>query len=735
MNELQRLITSVSYQLYLNALLRCLLLAGSVFLLTLALGTSVGLALGVAALGLISGIFLTKMYQNKKPVAISLLHQRVEGTEYSLELLTKKELNLAEQLQLQRLSARAAQVPTPTVLFAQLPAYGALLLLALGTYYFLPKLLAAPAAKTENQIQETKVPQIPRSVAVALQSARLSVQPPAYTGLPGTSTSELNAAAIVGSQLTWRLQFNAPEGLSVRLTNQRGAEVPFRRAEGYFTYADRLLHSGLYALRAYRDDSLVYQSDYYQLEAQPDLPPKIEPASKELYQYHLLKDPKTMRVSARISDDFRVQQAFIVATLARGSGENVKFREVRFPLDKTNFKESTLTKNIDLKALGFAPGDELYYYWAALDNKQPEGNFTKSDTYFVVYKDTAQLADAELATMAVNVMPEYFRSQRQIIIDTEKLLARRKKISTKEFNHISNEIGFDQKVLRLRYGQFLGEEFETTIGGGNALPTDGEGDVVAGFANLKAFTHDSDHSEVEHDGHDHGHAHAHNHAPAAGSDDKDPLAALMEQYIHSHDDAETNTFYEQSTRSLLKMALEQMWQSELHLRMYEPEQALPYEQKALEYLKIVQQKSRAYVKKSGYDPPPLKEKEKRLTGELGKINPRLSQERRYLPQPVRERAAKVLGYLELTTLSAAQRQQVQQLGHELSEQARSSGPPDWALLGTLQKIASAQVLSAPEKEKLQRTLYGLVRGSDPSPTTAPQTAEPKLQQAFWRHLQ
>jgi hypothetical protein len=54
---------------------------------------------------------------------------------------------------------------------------------------------------------------------------------------------------------------------------------------------------------------------------------------------------------------------------------------------------------------------------------------------------------------------------------------------------------------------------------------------------------------------------------------------MLADYVHSHDDGEANTFYEQSTRSLLKSSLEQMWQSELHLRMYEPEKALPYEKK------------------------------------------------------------------------------------------------------------------------------------------------------------
>ena len=268
--------------------------------------------------------------------------------------------------------------------------------------------------------------------APTFEKATLRIQPPAYTRLPITNSTNLNAVSVVGSGLTWQVQFSSTQNLTVKLVGSRGQALSFKNTGDGFTHQDRLINSGLYAIKAYwrtenNRDSLIYQSDFYRLEAKPDLAPKIEPTSKELYTYHYLKDPKTLSVSATISDDFSVSQAYIVATVARGSGENVKFREMKFPLGQANFKEARLTKTLDLKALQFAPGDELYYYWAAFDNRQPEPNFTKSDSYFVVYKDTTQLEESELATMAVNIMPEYFRSQRQIIIDTEKLIAGKEK--------------------------------------------------------------------------------------------------------------------------------------------------------------------------------------------------------------------------------------------------------------------------------------------------------------------
>ena len=405
---------------------------------------------------------------------------------------------------------------------------------------------------------------------------------------------------------------------------------------------------------------------------------------------------------------------------------------MKFPLGQANFKEARLAKTLDLKALEFAPGDELYYYWAAFDNRQPEPNFTKSDSYFVVYKDTTQLEESELATMAVNIMPEYFRSQRQIIIDTEKLIAGKKKMALKAFQSQSNEIGFDQKALRLRYGQFLGEEFEKSIGGGGGPP---DGDATSGLAaSVDSYMHKHDEGEGDHGAPaQHEEEHGHSHGGGSNADDaKDPIAAMMEQYVHSHDDAETNTFHEQSTRALLKMALENMWQSELHLRLYEPEKALPFEQEALKYLKQSQQKARSYVKKTGFDPPQTKEKETRLTGEFKNVTDQFSQERTYSQERLATLVSRVIGYLELPRLTAQQKQETLQLGNVLANQVMNSGVANWSVLGTLQKLASGKPISATEKTGLKTKLYALTSASE---QTGPSyVSDRTLEKAFWRHL-
>ena len=739
MNQLQKIINGVSYQLYAGAFLRCGLASISALLLASTFSSSWMVSALMAIIGFGIGAYLTGLFQNKRYEAIQLIHQTIQDTEYSLQLLEVEKPNIAEQLQLERLLEKIQLQKVPRALPAQLWMYGLVFLVCLGLRYGLPLLKNEKQLNTNQQEEKVQMVQNQETVP-SFASAQLTITPPSYTKLPVRVVTDLNVSSINGSRLKWQLEFTHSSQLTVKLTNNRGEELPFKKAGDRFEYTDQLYSSGLYGFKAYWKDSLVYQSDYYRLEAIPDLAPKIEPASKELYQYHFLKDPKKLSISAKISDDFLVNQAFIVATVARGSGENVKFREIKLPIAQANFKETKVAQSIDLKALNFAPGDELYYYWAAIDNKRPEPNFTKSDTYFVVYKDTSKVEEAELATMAMNILPEYFRSQRQIIIDSEKLIAKRNKILAKEFNAISNEIGFDQKTLRLRYGQYLGEEYETSIGGGNALPKDNQGEAVVGFALLHGFVHAHDQGEEHaesggHEGHNHG-------GSKKESDDKDPVASILEEYVHSHDDGEANTFYEESTRTLLKMALEQMWQSELHLRMYEPEKAIPFEKKALEYLKSAQQRARTFVKKTSFDPPPIKEKEKRLTGELKNYNEAYFSEKVYSQQQAERLVAEVLGIVEMHTegqkLKSIQKQKVLELGSFLTNKVMNSKVSNWSILSSLQKIASDKSLSDSEKVNLKTKLYQLIDSSLPTTKDASNTSyagDKKLEKAFWKNLQ
>ena len=717
MNKLNKIVSSIAIRLFLIDFLKCsfVAFAGYFFILFLFKNHIIACIAGTllfATLGI-----LLKLWKNKKNAAKEFVHQYNPKLEHSLSLVEKTNLNLIEQMQLERIQETKVDLPLKLDKTIWIMFFAALLSLGLR---FIPSRISTLATDGGNIFTKKTTPD--ERVIPKFKSAQLEIIPPKYTGLSTRISSDLNATVVAGSVLKWEISFENTKNVKVYLENAKGKSIEFNKKTDVYYHQDQILHSGFYSIKAFEKDSMIYQSAFYRIESIPDTSPKIEPTSKKLYSFHQIKDPKTINITAKISDDFSISQAFIVATVARGSGENVKFREVKWPVGGKNLKSSIISKTIDLNALKFSPGDELYYYWAAFDNKQPEPNFSKSDTYFVVFKDTASKDESDLATMAMNILPEYFRSQRQIIIDTEKLIKKKSKIKREVFNSESNEIGYDQKVLRLRYGQYLGEEFENSIGA--APHGEEDGDFMKGFVHA----HDTEEQE---DNHPKPENHEHAHAAENPNTNQDPLAVMMAEYVHSHDDAETNTFYEQSTRSLLKMALEQMWQSELHLRLYEPEKALPFENKALTYLKEAQQKARVFVKKTGFDPPPIKEKEKRLTGELTKFNAQQNITKAFLEDETRLLAAAAIDILEKNKIDASDKQKLILLGQTLAELPAASG----LIMKDIQAIINSKAINMQQRENLRNGLIQILNFVN-QPNKGGKTLKnsKELQSAFRKHL-
>jgi hypothetical protein len=724
LKSLQSHIARIEKQIITVILLKSSLIGISLAGLLLVFGASIPLSsiAGTGFLGL--SFYFFGGFSNHRKAAITHLHQYTKGLEFSLELLNKSNLNIAEQLQIERIIAQMNTEPIGLDFRKVAPFFLILLLplLVFGVSKIIPK--NTPVNNSTEIRNLISLPDSLLEVAVSLKEISLKITPPSYTGIPQSTQNSLQISALKGSRIDWLLQFSDPD-LQVFLINSLRDSLAFDRSTSGFQLSDQVNSSGIYAIQAFKGSLLVYESAFFQLEAIPDLAPIITPLEKELYSYHFYEDGTSKKVEAELSDDFLVAEVYLVATLARGSGENVKFRETRIPISKKNFKTANLDLNLDLKALDFKPGDELYYYWAAIDNKRPEPNFSRSDTYFLNFVDSAGMTEEQLMGMAIHVMPDYFRSQRQIIIDTEKLLASKRAITERAFNVTSNEIGYDQKLLRLRYGQYLGEEFENSAGGG-AMEEGDPADLLAGFR------HDHDHEDegeglakqaltpekVEtHEEHSH--------------EDDGGLGGILDSYLHNHEDEEMNTYYEASTKSMLKMALEQMWQSELYLRLFEPEKALPYQEKALEYLKTVQQKSRVYVKRTAYDPPPIKEEEKRLSGNLEKLDAKIWKEQVAEEKQIAPLAAAVLGMLPKTSLDASDQLKVQRLGQLWTQRMQYSGISDWSLLLYLQELEKG-ILKKEGKSVVFEKLYPLVASN--SELDASFQAERELQKVFWSKL-
>jgi hypothetical protein len=753
MNKLENLIYRTQLQFQFNAILKGLSIGiGSVFLyLSFSWEIEIALLVGtVVAIG--AAIYLGALKQDREK-AKNTLHLYYPELEYSLDILDKENKNVADILQLKRLESqfRSKKVPLmigqrilPAVLF--LLATSGIFGMSLMGLNFKSDEISKPMSGTISHQPKTQ------AEGILLESIKVEIQAPSYTNQKNVIQQQFDIRALEGSRISWTLDFNSKDITEVHMIDGFGLEVKLDENAGRFQLSDRLENPGIYAIRASKNGEVVFQSDFHKLEMIKDKSPLIVPEEKEVYKYHFHKDHMQFKLKAKVSDDFLVRQVYLIATLARGSGENVKFRESKFKLTPTNFQSADIAHAMDLSAMDFKPGDELYYYWLAIDSKRPEANISKSDTYFIQFVDSTGMTDSQLESMAIHVLPDYFRSQRQIIIDTEKLLSSQKDISERKFNEDSNELGYEQKLLRMRYGQYLGEEFESNAPGGTL-------NTAEGRSILESFIHNHDHEgenegspalskfryaalqkyqaeheknqEIlkqqigemvgadDHEHHDHGHS------------EDDELSGLLEEYLHNHDSEEMNTLYEQSTRSMLKMALEMMWQSELHLRLFEPKEALPFQHKALEYLKSVQQKSRVYVKKSGFEPPPIKEAEKRLTGESKDLKTLYARELSATQRELPLMASRILGILHQEYFSPDDQKVIQHFGQLWTERIGNSGMDDWNTLLLLQKL-SAQEINPEEKVLLSKTLQQVTdreRRNNPNALS-----NQKLAKAFWENL-
>jgi hypothetical protein len=727
MSKIEQHIAHIRTQIKINSLLKSLFIGlGSGFLF-FAFQDSLIVSISVFLISFLIAAFFLGLFKDQKVTALQILHERLPSTEFSLELLEKKERNIAEALQWERINL---QVPEekPSIFQEKLLVYLVFFLISVAVFglSFMDWSIRPNSTNQENEISNILTPD-EIETPIEISNLKVTVNPPGYTGLPTIDQNNLEIKTIKASKITWEAEFTNADQLEVKMVNSQGEELEFGKESDLFILSDEASGSGIYALRGYQEGKKVFESSYFPLEVYEDKEPVIQPTEKEIYKFHFQKDVQKMKLEAKVSDDFKVSEVFLVATLARGSGENVKFRESRIDLNQRNFKSSTLSTELDFEALEFKQGDELYYYWAARDNKTPESNFSRSDTYFIKYVDSTGIGEEELAGMAITVLPEYFRSQRQIIIDTEKLIAERGKMKDQTFNETSNNIGYDQKLLRLRYGQYLGEEFENSAGGGSM--EDDDGDILAGYRH--AHDEEGEHEMSVLAGEANESISENTSEVEYNNEDESGLGNLLSAFVHNHGAEDENTFYEESTKSALKMALEQMWESELYLRLYEPEKALPFEKKALEYLKSVQQKSRVYVKRTGFDPPPIKEAEKRLSGELEDIDQQIKKEQSLIRGKLGPLASQVLGMLSKNVISSEDQLVISELGKLWTARMQYSGLDEWSVLLALQQLSSGEITKEGKLE-LFESLYPIANSG--KKLSASYLQQKELEEAFWKNI-
>lgn len=447
----------------------------------------------------------------------------------------------------------------------------------------------APSAETAPVI-----PGVPRLIAQALR-----VTPPAYTGLAARDETVLDAKAPQGSRLQWWLRFD-PQPASAALVFVDGKSLALQRSGDMWIASRELDASTLYRVVA---QGAAKNSRLYRLDAVPDQPPQLKVITPTQGLSLVQNGQRAWELVFEAEDDYGVSaNGELRLTLAQGSGENIAFHEQQRSIaGRGSATRKHYTAHLDLAALGMKVGDDLVAQLVVHDNHAPTPQTARSPSLILRWPAPREDLATGIDGVVQRILPAYFRSQRQIIIDAEALLKQRGRLDAAIFMDRSDALGSDQKLLRLRYGQFLGMEDEghpeappATQKPKPMLPTNDEEEAPAATA---AETH-----------HDDEHGKSGDQSAAFGSE-----AGIMAEFGHVHDQAEATTLLDPQTRATLKLALEQMWQSELSLRQGAPQQALPYAYKALAYIKQVQQADRVYLARTGAQLPPV-DFTRRMTG-------------------------------------------------------------------------------------------------------------------------
>lgn len=597
----------------------------------------------------------------------------------TLFLRSAEELSLLEKFQVEKI---ATTLPIPNSLTAPLKKLSLsliMLIIAFGINYYLSSLTKNTSfvSKSEFTAKENVLPDI--------TDFNVRIIPPTYTGNRTRTQNQFGLKAETGSQIIWHIETNSAVKKVQLIFNDKEIVTLDRTIE----FSKIIYQSGFYQLVL--DGK---KSDLYPIEVIPDLPIPIKITTPKPHTTIDIGQVPKVNLNVSLNDDYGISDAFISATLSSGKGEGVSFTEKKltFNADFKGKRTVNLNKLLDLTALGMKPGDELYFFISAVDNHQQT---SRSDVYLVSIVDTAELMSMAGMANGVDLVPEYFRSQRQIIIDTEKLLKDQPTLVGEEFKNLSNALGMDQKLLRLRYGKFLGEESETGVGG----------------------------EHEEGDGHE---------EPAYGD-----VKALMDEYAHKHDIAEDATFFEPELKAQLKAVLNEMWSSELRLRTYKPQEALPFEYKALRLLKDLQQKSRVFVAKTTIKTTKLK-LEKRLSGELDKIiQPTQQVDFKSTDQTVEalklllavledRKAGKSFKYGDRELLRSGEKQLIMAAAKEPNSYLTA--------LKSLRRLRMATKSTKSEIDAVQKAIQRLVGAETVKPQAKTASPETNLYRSYFNHL-
>jgi hypothetical protein len=279
----------------------------------------------------------------------------------------------------------------------------------------------------------------------------MSLTPPAYTGLPATtSVDPSQIAAVEGTMAALTI-----EGSATRvLAEHEGTARPLTRAaDGHFLDRIELRRTGYYAVETDTGNRRVIP-----IVVSADALPAVRVTVPGRDLVYPLAD-RRVEFDVRATDDFGLRSMRLEYTKVSGSGEQFEFHEGQIPLTlvKAGDRDWRGSATQTLGNLALAEGDILVYRAAATDARPGDGT-GRSDAFFI---EISKLAAA--AGDAFTVPEEetrYALSQQMLIIKTDRLERNQSSMTPADFNEAALNLAVEQRMIRAEFVFMLGGEVE-----------------------------------------------------------------------------------------------------------------------------------------------------------------------------------------------------------------------------------------------------------------------------------
>jgi hypothetical protein len=303
-----------------------LAISGILFLTGLSIIQLVWILILVFILSALSGFYILKLHEADIKKLVRYLDQKFPELENSTDLLLADPhaLNSIENLQREKIIKTFEHISPGIKIPQRIPfALTVLVASAAGLFVF------SSFEPAKNKTNATRKPENSRQHVILpanIKQLQIKVTPPAYTGIPPYTTQDPNLVIPSGSKVAWDILFTE-HPLKASITISNADSLLLKPSHPTLTAGAKFETSAFYQIHWRSGTDKSYASDYFKIEVEEDRPPEIKVERLSQFTELSFEDKMQIPFSAILKDDYNLTQGYLIATVSKGSGESVKFRE------------------------------------------------------------------------------------------------------------------------------------------------------------------------------------------------------------------------------------------------------------------------------------------------------------------------------------------------------------------------------------------------------------------------